>query len=372
MADRTCLFCNKVFSYPNQLKRHQTSISCLNTTQMESLQSIIEYNCDNCNFITRYKHSYVRHSSICKINTTKKPFTSLTNIIENLQQQIALLVKQQESKELQVVNPSSQNAMLNGDNNKNTIVNGDIKGDVQNNTIQNNTIQNSNNNNTIINLINPFGYESLSNISLDKLPSIFINIDSITEKLCNVMYENAENKNFFKLNITRPDVSVFTHDLKLKSIQEERFIKDYFINIIFNYFIRIIHEYKNKLSIEDFSSYMKKAIVYEKIARNIDLEDPHDQTHIEIIKGYIHDFSRDKEVQLKIKDTIILITKEEHVRHCLLQKIDEQNIPTILDEYNTKDTTLTIEDKESNRNLYHYKKEFCLELLKAQNPGKHF
>ena len=67
-----------------------------------------------------------------------------------------------------------------------------------------------------------------------------------------------------------------------------------------------------------------------------------------------------------------MITKEEHVRYCLLQKIDEQNIPTILDEYNTKDATLTIEDKESNRNLYHYKKEFGLELLKEQNPSKHF
>jgi len=364
MSDRKCVICDKTFNYPNQLRRHQNSIACLNINQINSLIPVKEYNCNNCTFVTRYKHSYVRHSNICKGNNIEKP-TSLTTVILKLQQQIAALVTQQlQQQPVQPAQPviiPSQNSIVQGDLNQNTI---------QNN-IQNNTNTTNTTNTTIINLINPFGHESLSNISLEKLPSIFINIDQITEKLCNIMYENPENKNYFKVNITRSDITVFTHDLKLKSIQEERFIKDFFINIVFNYFIRIIHEYKNKLSIEDFSSYMKQAIVYEKIARNIDIDDPHDKVHIEIIKGYINDFSRDKEVHAKIKDTISLITKEEPIRTSLLQKIDEMNIPTIMDEYNTTNTTLTIEDVESERNLCHYRTLISLELLKEQNPSKH-
>ena len=49
---------------------------------------------------------------------------------------------------------------------------------------------------------------------------------------------------------------------------------------------------------------MKQAIVYEKIARNIDMDDEEDKVHLEVIKNYINDFSRNKEIQSKIKETI--------------------------------------------------------------------
>ena len=121
---------------------------------------------------------------------------------------------------------------------------------------------------------------------------------------------------------------------------------------------------------------MKQAIIYEKIAKNIDADyyvnNPEDTVHIEIIKGYIHDFSRNKDVQLKIKETVALLTDNEDTKIQLLQKLDSQQIPEILDEYKSKNTQLSIEDKESNRNLYHFKKYLELELLKEHNPGKKF
>lgn len=378
MADRTCALCGKVFKYPAFLKRHHNSVMC----HIEEVKAIKlkddakQYECPKCNFKSLYMPNFSRHKKTCKgVGAKPEPqneeeHVSITSVILKLQQQLALLVTQQQ---LQQQNPvPSQNTMVQGDLNQNTMVQGDLNqntvhGDLNQNT-QNNTIQN----NTIVNLVNPFGYESISNISLDKLPSIFINVDQITEKLCDVMYANPVNKNFFKVNIKLPNVTMLTYDLKLKSMQEDRFIKDFFINIVFNYFIRIIHEYKNKLSIEDFSSYMKKAIIYEKIARNIDMDDPHDKIHIEIIKGYINDFSRDKEIQAKIKDTLALITKEEHVRDSLFLKLDEQNIPTILQEYSVKDHSLTYDERAASRNLYHYKKEFGIELLRDQNPDKNF
>jgi hypothetical protein len=362
MTDRTCNICGKKYKYPNLLKRHMATLSCYVSTINEIIEpshNIIkeEIKCSKCIFTTIHRASYSRHKKKCIGNTIKESDNTLTSIIVELKDQIAYLVSQHQPQQQPQPQPQIKNTNI-------TKVSGNITG---NTIIQGDMIHN-----TIINLTNPFGYESLSNISLEKLPSIFINIDEITERLCDIIYENPENKNYFKVNITRPDITVFTYDLKLKSIQEGRFIKDFFINIVFNYFIRIIHEYKNKLSIEDFSSYMRQAIVYEKIARNIDIDDPNDHVHIDIIKSYINDFSRNKEVQAKIKDTISLITKEGIIKHNLLRKIDELKIPNILNEYKIKNTNLTLEDKKTSRNLNYYKKKLSAELLKEQNPGKTF
>jgi uncharacterized membrane-anchored protein len=115
---------------------------------------------------------------------------------------------------------------------------------------------------------------------------------------------------------------------------------------------------------------MKQAIVYEKIARNIDMDDEEDKVHLEVIKNYINDFSRNKEIQSKIKETISLITEDETAKHILLQKIDNYNIRQAINEYKVKDATITIEDKEINRNLHYYKKQLEFALLREQNPGK--
>ena len=375
MSTTTCIYCNREFGVISKLKRHQQAITCninkaddnTNDSENSKNDNTINISCESCGKSYKHKSSLHRHLKICEkhvensILVKKNVITQMMQMIVNLSQQVAnlnpnSLEKTQNSTS--IVTTATANTTTNSNNS--TIVQRDM--------IQNNTI----NDNKQINyfMVNPYGFESLTHISIDKLPTIFTNVNAITEEVSRIMYENPENKNYFKVNIAIPDITIFSQDLKLKSIQEDRFIKDFFINIIFKYFINIINEYKNKLSIEDFSSYMKQAIVYEKIARNIDMDDEEDKVHLEVIKNYINDFSRNKEIQSKIKETISLITEDETAKHILLQKIDNYNIRQAINEYKVKDATITIEDKEINRNLHYYKKQLEFALLREQNPGK--
>jgi hypothetical protein len=385
MSDRTCTICGQVYKYPNQLKRHNNTISCYVSSPIIQEPVIEEnpakqYNCKLCEFTTIHRSSYSRHKKTCskknqnlvEVVVPELPITpSITKVMEDLRQQIINLTNIVTNQQLQL--QQQQSMVIHTDMIQHNTIQGDvIQGDkIQGDVIKGDVIQN----NTYF-LTNPFGNESISHISIDKLPTIFNNVDAITEKLCFIMYENPENMNYFKVNITRPEVSILSTDLKVKSVQEDRFIRDFFINIIFKYFIRILNEYKNQLSIEDFSTYMKNAIIYEKTAKNIDedyyLNNPDDKMHIEIIKNYINDFSRNKDVQERIKDTISLITHEQDAKTSLLKKIDKQHITKVLTEYSTKDKTLSIEEREDERNLYHYKSKLQLSLLKEYNPGKLF
>ena len=382
MADRTCMTCGKEFTFPNKLRRHQTSMSCY--TIIPKVEPVVEeapaieeikeqpvFACTSCNYTTNLKFNFNRHVKTCKAKPKKQ---SITKVMEDLRQQIVNLTNIVTNQQLQ----QQQSMVIHTDMIQHNTIQGDVvQGDkIQGDKIQGDVIKGDVIQNNTYFLTNPFGNESISHISIDKLPTIFNNVDAITEKLCCIMYENPENMNYFKVNITRPEVSILSTDLKVKSVQEDRFIRDFFINIIFKYFIRIINEYKNQLSIEDFSTYMKNAIIYEKTAKNIDedyyLNNPDDKMHIEIIKNYINDFSRNKDVQERIKDTISLITQEQDAKINLLRKIDKQQITKVLTEYSTKDKTLSIEERDDTRNLYHYKNKLQLALLKEHNPGKLF
>lgn len=105
LADRTCTICGVVYKYPNQLKRHNNTISCYVSPPIIREPVIEEnppkqYNCKLCEFTTIHRSSYSRHKKSCSKKThnlveevpPELPITpSITKAMEDLKIQIANL-----------------------------------------------------------------------------------------------------------------------------------------------------------------------------------------------------------------------------------------------------------------------------------------
>jgi hypothetical protein len=102
LADRTCTICGKEFTFPNKLRRHQTSMSCYTiipkVEPLEEEESVIEEikeqpvfactsctSCTSCTYTTNLKFNFNRHAKTCKAKPKKQ---SITKVMEDLRQQI--------------------------------------------------------------------------------------------------------------------------------------------------------------------------------------------------------------------------------------------------------------------------------------------
>jgi uncharacterized C2H2 Zn-finger protein len=198
MADRTCPSCNKIFKYPSVLKKHlEIALHCIKTTnEINEFMSLIQISksntnysnkCNHCNKLFTRKYNYNRHINNCGVIHIPKQSSKQTNI--NLHQP-------------QLIN-----------NINNTI----------NNTTTTNNINNTiNNNNVIINIqhIYPFGFEKLPNISKEEMKKLLLSGDKGVIDIIKLVYEQDENKNFYKINMKNNNISYLNDKYKLDICQE--------------------------------------------------------------------------------------------------------------------------------------------------------
>jgi len=215
--DKTCSNCNKVFNYASRLKNHlQSTIHCRKSPEeidkfFSQFKKKADYKCNICDKEFTKKQNLQRHINIsnCKIEYDKK---EREKQIEILQKQIDDLKNQTSQKQQLPIlkktnepNKSIQNIqIINNNNNHNE------------NIINNNLIIN----NTIVQHIYPLGYEKLPKLSQQEMIRLLeLGANGVIE-IVKLVCEQDENKNFYKLNMNKNNISFLSNQYKIDICQE--------------------------------------------------------------------------------------------------------------------------------------------------------
>ena len=210
MTDRTCPTCNYVFSFPSRLKLHfETVIHCKKTIDeinnyFSSINLDTEFICIKCNYVFAQKSSYNRHLKNSKCYNANEETLIISK--QNLQ----VLIKEEAKK---ILNDKKNNSLIISNNNNLTN---------SNNTV-NNTINNITNNNTIIQHINPFGFEDVRTIPISEMKMILNSGNEAGIHIIKAIYNKIENKNFYKPNISRSEIACLNQEFKLTIYKSREF-----------------------------------------------------------------------------------------------------------------------------------------------------
>ena len=196
MSDRTCTNCKHVFKYPSILKKHlQTSIHCLKSDEdISNLFNNSNNTCNICNKNFIRKDNYNRHINSCTNN-------------------LVILTKP--------IKPKKHNRNINTQININNT----------NNTNNTNNVT-INNNLVVIQHIYPFGFEKLPNISKEEMKKLLLSGDKGVIEIIKLVYEQDENKNFYKINLKNNNISYLNDKYKLDICQENEMKDTLFKNCI--------------------------------------------------------------------------------------------------------------------------------------------
>jgi hypothetical protein len=210
MTDRTCPTCNYKFAFPSRLKNHlQIATHCKKTNEEIDLffsnitntdtniatNNNIIYKCLNCNNTYINKYTLKKHQTISKCATQP-------NLISNSQPPTT----PQQPTTLPLTTANINNLINNNTTNNN-----------------NNNINITNNNLTINNIIQhiyPFGFEKLPNISKEEMKKLLLSGDKGVVEIIKLVYEQEENKNFYKINMKNNNISYLNDKYKLGICQE--------------------------------------------------------------------------------------------------------------------------------------------------------
>ena len=217
MEDRTCpnKQCVQVFQYPSGLKKHfKTGRNCCKTNKEISdffnniKQKKKDKNiCNICNLSFLKNSLLIRHQKYCK-NISNISEINKEEQLQNLQDQI------QELRE-QIQNTHSKK---NKSNKKIQIVN-----NITNNNNNNLTI-NSNSNNILnanpTNHIYPLGFEKLPPIPKEEMLRLLELGDKGVVDIVKLVCDQDENKNFYKLNMNKTNISYLSNEYKIDVCQE--------------------------------------------------------------------------------------------------------------------------------------------------------
>ena len=222
MSDRTCPSCNIEFKFPSKLKRHfESSYHCKKTDEeitdyfkdTDDNDNIIK--CDSCLKTFTRKSSYTRHQNMSSCRRQENA-TILESLTSDQIKIITNIIKQKPSK-----TNISNNNLTNSNNLTNNTINNNINNIINNNNNSNNTI--INNNNTIIQHINPFGFEDVRTIPITEMKQILMSGPESGIEIIKTIYSKIENKNFYKPNISKPEIACLNKDFNLTIYKTREF-----------------------------------------------------------------------------------------------------------------------------------------------------
>ena len=214
MSDRTCPTCNYKFAFPSRLKNHlQIATHCKKTNEEIDLffsnitntdiniatNNNIIYKCLKCNNTYINKYTLKKHQTISKCANTNQPNTSSNSQPPPTPQQPTTLP----------LTTANINNLINNTTNNNNNIN-----------ITNNLTNNNLTINNIIQHIYPFGFEKLPNISKEEMKKLLLSGDKGVVEIIKLVYEQEENKNFYKINMKNNNISYLNDKYKLGICQE--------------------------------------------------------------------------------------------------------------------------------------------------------
>ena len=360
MADRTCPKCKVVFKFPSMLKIHvKNSFHCL--TSSEDIEKYItehtipkpvinintEIKCLNCNLTFTQISSLTRHNkeSKCaktiKENEKKKTSEEYINQIKSLNPTLAKkienLFKKEKEKETnrQLINNTTNNI----NNNTNNITN--HTNNTNNIETQNtfNSIINQTNYNTItIQHINPFGLEDVRTIPISEMILILNSGVNAGLHIIKVIYNKLENKNFYKPNLSRPEIACLNEDFKLTIYKTKEFA-----DALFDRCLSLLHHMlyicKTEITLNNIRTIYENI---ENIENNMRIE-IYDKKLQNIIETEVRNNNLDTKNKISkyIKDIKEIPNIHNHAKIKLKQTQK-------LEKYSNDEYKITIEDKEIN------------------------
>ena len=345
--DKTCPNCKKEFNFASRLKAHlETTIHCKKTP--EEIESFFlqfkkkaDFKCNSCDSEFTKKQNLQRHinNSNCKIEYEKKErekqiailqkqIDDLKNPIQNnLQTQSQPITLQQlisqptstQSVNIQPVNihpittqlpipqqpittqpvttqpvttqpPTTQQIQIINHNHNERIINNNL------------TI-----NNTIVQHIYPLGYEKLPNISQTEMVRLLELGDEGVIEIVKLVCEQDENKNFYKINMNKNNISFLSNQYKIDVCQETELKKTLLKQcVILTYQMLIACSpilssekiYSINSNLQNMSTRMKQEI-YENGLKNIIEYELRNNNKItkDKIKKYTKEINQNKDIK---------------------------------------------------------------------------
>jgi len=309
MSDRTCTKCKDVFKYPSGLKRHLLfSIHCKKSndevnTLFNNIKTEIEINNKNINCIYcskefSRKDSLQRHIESSKCS--RKQIQENENTLNISKQNLQILIREEAQKILN--NNTLPNNNLPNNNLTNNTINNNINNIINNNNNSNNTI--INNNNTIIQHINPFGFEDVRTIPITEMKQILMSGPESGIEIIKTIYSKIENKNFYKPNISKPEIACLNKDFNL-TIYKTREFADALFDRCIAFLHHMLYLCKNEYTktnikyiydnIEHIETTMRTEIYDKKLKNIIDTE---------FLNNNINNKDRIKKFIKEIKDNV--------------------------------------------------------------------
>ena len=304
MSDRTCPKCKTVFKYPSLLKTHMKNVFHCITSDDNIEKYIKSIKLDKQNSCEKCAKSFTRNTDLTRHKLKSKcGKLEIAKQIENQHGLNKLTIEQ-----LKLLYPNNYNSIL--DTIKTQITN-------NNNTI-NNTIMITNNtinNNTIIQHINPFGFEDIRTIPIDEMKKILNSGTDAGFQIIKAIYNKIENKNFYKPNISRSEVACLNNEFNLTIYKSREFC-----DALFDRCISLLHHMlylckdeftKNNIkciysNIEHIENTMRIEI-YEKKLQNV-VETEFRNNNMDT-KDRIKNFIKKIKEEADVKDNSLLMIK---------------------------------------------------------------
>ena len=293
MTDRTCPDCKQIFNFPSKLKIHfQNVIHCKKSNEyissfFLSTKTINNFSCNKCKFTFIHKKSlnrHLKHSKCAQTPTTTQTNTIPTPIIQTI---------------IQTINNTTNNNIIN----------------------INNTIN--------IQHINPFGLEDVRRtLTIPEMIDILSSGDNAGFNIIKAIYSKIENKNFYKPNISRPEIAFLNIDFNLTICKSKEFC-----DALFDRCIALLHHMlylcKNQFSsvsirhIYDNIEYIENTMrteIYDKKLQNI-IESEFRNNNLSTkdkIKKFIYEVKNNiyiKEISQNINDNTLLLEDNSNIEY---------------------------------------------------------
>jgi hypothetical protein len=342
MSDRSCPTCKHVFKYPSLLKIHfKNSYHCLLeddkinnyfTNINVNLININTYKCDKClhNFTNIKALNRHKKETKCGKTQANENTTQLTNSVSN--EDIIKFIKKLNPKLTKNIEKLIDNTLqINNNNNDNHIVN-------QTNIINNNTI---NNNTTIIQHINPFGFEDVRTIPIPEMKAILNSGERAGFQIIKAIYNKIENKNFYKPNMSRPEIACLNTEFNLTIYKSREFC-----DALFDRCIAFLHHMlflcKNEYSKNSIKNIYENIEYIETTMRT----EIYDKQLENIIESEFRNNNLDNKDRIKkfIKDIKDNIETQEQSKSLI-------NNILLLNNDSSKEYKITITDEDINKVL---------------------